>query len=132
MIEPLRIAIADGEAENCRYYGRILPQMGHTVAGTAASEAELQAVCREGKVDLFIVDEMLPGLHGLAGVSDLARQLGVPTLIVSSSDALDREQQSGFDQGFDYLIKPFKKAELESAIESAISHKIGLNVIRRR
>ena len=129
MIKHMRIAVADGDAENRRYYERILPQMGHTVVGTADSEVDLMELCRNRSPDLVIVDEMLPGLGRKGEKSYSIPTVEVPLLIVSSSDTLQEDHHDGNSRCVQYLVRPFKTDDLESAIESASPHKAGLNTL---
>lgn len=127
MTKPLRIAVADGEVENRRYYERILPQMGHAVVGSVASACDLKDLCRNGSPDLIIVDEMLPGLCGGSGARGLTRMVDIPVVIVSSSDVLYEDLEIGYGNSVRYLVRPFKSSELASAIESASRHTSDLN-----
>lgn len=63
--------------------------------------------------DAIVLDEMLPGLDGLAVCRELrARELWTPVLLLTARDAVD-DRVFGLDAGADdYLVKPFSFAEL--------------------
>jgi two-component system, OmpR family, response regulator len=76
---------------------------------------------RSLRLDVIIVDRMLPGMDGLAIVEALRKdKVRTPVLVVSALDAVD-ERVRGLRMGADdYLIKPFAIVELVARIEALL------------
>lgn len=77
--------------------------------------------------DLILLDLGLPGKNGLEILRGL-RSVGnsIPVLIITAREELD-DRVSGLDEGADdYLVKPFKMAELLARIRAVVRRKAGL------
>jgi DNA-binding response OmpR family regulator len=84
-----------------------LEEHGHAVT-VAFDGPEGLAVAQTSPFDLFVLDVMLPGLHGFSLVRQL-RQAGTatPILLLTARDAAE-DVVTGLDAGADdYLTKPF-------------------------
>ena len=70
-----------------------------------------------GDYDVVIADRMLPGMDGLAVVTEMrARGLTVPTLLLTALGSVG-DRVAGLQGGADdYLVKPFSMAELEARV----------------
>ena len=72
------------------------------------------------KVDLVILDLMLPGKNGEEVIKDIKNLKNIPVIIVSAKDGIDSKVEllrSGAD---DYLTKPFDIRELEVRVEVSL------------
>lgn len=90
----------------------------HTVDHATTGEAGLK-MARSGDFTVLIVDRMLPGLDGLALVTQL-RQEGfkTPVLFLSALTKVD-DRVKGFKAGGDdYLVKPYAISELLARVEA--------------
>ncbi|GAB6405445.1 response regulator transcription factor [Pseudomonas sp. MHK4] len=83
-------------------------------------------MAREQAFDVVLMDILLPGLDGLAALTQLRRSHSTPVLLMSALGA-EADRISGFQLGADdYLPKPFSMVELRVRIE-AILRRVALD-----
>jgi DNA-binding response OmpR family regulator len=72
------------------------------------------------KVDLMIVDVMMPRIDGIELTEDIRRYLDIPILMVTAKgESMDKVK--GFKAGTDdYLVKPFDPVELVLRVKSLL------------
>jgi response regulator NasT len=119
MTQPLRIAVADDEADMRDYFADILPDLGHTVVGSAATGRELLELCRGTQPDLVISDIKMPDMDGIDAAAAICQQRTIPVILVSAyhdPELVGRAEQA---HALAYLIKPIQRAHLETAIAIA-------------
>ena len=100
-----------------------LTKEGYDVTTAADGEAALEAA-RNTRLDLVLLDVMLPGMSGVEVLRVLRRDgIGVPVIIVSAKgDEIDRVV--GLKVGADdYVTKPFSRPELLARIEAVLRRK---------
>lgn len=84
------------------------------------------AIARQQAFDVVLMDILLPGLDGLAVLTQLRQSHSTPVVLVSALGA-EADRISGFRLGADdYLPKPFSMAELRVRIE-AILRRVALD-----
>jgi DNA-binding response OmpR family regulator len=97
-----------------------LTREGYEVTTAADGEAALEAA-RKSRIDLILLDVMLPGMSGIEVLRVLRRHgIGAPVIIVSAKgDEIDRVV--GLKVGADdYVTKPFSRPELLARIEALL------------
>ena len=90
----------------------VLEQSGYVALPAADGRAALDVLEHE-RVDLAVVDVMMPGIDGLA-LTRMLRDAGndLPVLVVTARGTI-RDKHAGFDAGADdYLVKPVDEEEL--------------------
>jgi response regulator NasT len=119
MNHPLRIVVADDEADMREYFQKTLPEIGHEVVGVATSGQELVERCRELQPDLVVTDIKMPDLDGIDAAAEIYHDRPIPVILVSAyyePDLIERAEQ---DHILAYLVKPIKRGDLEPAIAIA-------------
>jgi DNA-binding response OmpR family regulator len=100
-----------------------LTREGYEVATAADGERGLQAA-RSDRLDLILLDVMLPGLSGVEVLRVLRREgVATPVIILSAKgDEIDRVVglKIGAD---DYVAKPFSRPELLARIEAVLRRR---------
>lgn len=114
----MRILLAEDDARLAEPLRDYLMREKHSVTWVDQGQQALATLLEED-YDLALLDWMLPGRDGLSIVSELRRRQR-PTLVLmlTARDALEdvvRGLQAGAD---DYLVKPFRMAELAARIRS--------------
>lgn len=112
---PLKILIADDEANIRRILETRLAMQGHEVAA-AKDGAEALDLFRSVEPDVVVLDVMMPELDGFAVLERIRAQSEVPIILLTAlGDVADRITglQLGAD---DYMVKPFSPKELEARI----------------
>jgi signal transduction histidine kinase/DNA-binding response OmpR family regulator len=115
--EPLRILLVDDEELVRNATLEMLESGGHEVDGAASAAAALQILRQRRDYDALIVDYMMPGLNGVALVSE-ARAItpDLPALLITGYAGLNPD----LDDGLRRLEKPFRQAELEAALSEVV------------
>jgi len=116
-----RIAVADDEADIRAYFEELLPIMGHDVVCTAKTGEELLARCLKLKPDLIITDIMMPDMDGLEAARRICQQEMTPVIVVSAYHDRELIARASANHILAYLVKPIKKAHVETAIAVAMS-----------
>lgn len=113
------ILVVDDDEELRNLLQTYLRAHDYRVLGVADGAA-MRAILRSEKVDLIILDLMLPGEDGLALCKALRSENAVPILMISAQgDEVDRIV--GLEVGADhYLPKPFSPREMLAHVRSLL------------
>ncbi|WP_438982858.1 response regulator transcription factor RpaB [Vulcanococcus sp.] len=117
--QPLKILIADDEANIRRILETRLAMQGHEVA-SAEDGAQALEIFRTFEPDVVVLDVMMPELDGFAVVERIRVQSEVPIILLTAlGDVADRI--TGLELGADdYMVKPFSPKELEARIRCVV------------
>lgn len=113
------ILVVDDDRDIRALVGDYLRKNGYRVS-LAADGRQMRDVLAAGRIDLVVLDVMLPGEDGLSLCRDLRGRSQVPVLMLTArSDPFDRVL--GLEMGADdYLGKPFEPRELLARIRSVL------------
>lgn len=115
----IKILVVDDESDIRKIVRLLLQKKGYSVleAQNGAAAVEL---CREGGVDLVIMDIMMPKMSGIDATAKI-REFSMLPILFLTAKALDRDKESAYlSGGDDYLVKPFSSAELLLKTESLL------------
>jgi two-component system nitrogen regulation response regulator NtrX len=113
--------IVEDQPEVTRLLAALLHQAGYdTAAATDGDDALAQAA--ERRPDVALLDLTLPGVDGISVLRAL-RDLhpGLPSIILTGHGSPDRAGAAMRNGAFDFLTKPFHKAELLATIAKALT-----------
>ena len=122
MTEPT-VLVADDESGVRESVGRVLRHEGFRVIPAEDGDAALAAL-REGGVDLLLADLRMPGLDGLELLR--AAKLLTPEveIVVLSGHGTVEEAVAAMKEGaYDFLTKPFERAQLVRTVRQALEHR---------
>ena len=108
MTKPLRIAIADDEAEIRRFFEEIVRRLGHEVTASVGSGRELVEQCGSPPPDLIITDVLMPGMDGIEAARQIGHEHPVSVIVISSLDATELDNRCGCEHVVAFLTKPIK------------------------
>lgn len=85
-------------------------------------EESLKILASE-KIDLIIMDIMMPKMDGFTACKEIRKTSNVPIILLSArSEEFDK--LTGFDLGIDdYVVKPFSPKELVARVKAVINRK---------
>jgi DNA-binding response OmpR family regulator len=113
------ILIVDDEADMRRLVADILARDGYRWV-EAEDGSTMRRVLREQRVDLIILDLMLPGEDGLSLAREVRAGSQIPIVMLSARDDVV-DKIVGLELGADdYLTKPFHPRELIARIRSVL------------
>ena len=130
MNRSLRIVVADDDASFQEIYKTILTSLGHTVAAVAENGRQLVEHCRSESPELIISDIKMQDMDGIDAAKEICRSEAVPIILVSSYHDKELIERASSDFILGYLIKPIRKADLETAIAIAMRRFEEYQVLR--
>lgn len=122
-----KIAIIDDEEDILEILSYNLRKEGFQVF-TASNGTEGLDICKREKVDLVILDVMMPGMDGVEVCETLRNTPGLEAVLICFLTARneDYSQIAGLDAGADdYIAKPIKPRVLVSRINALLRRKEG-------
>ena len=118
-----KVLIADDDRLVRALLTEMLVDMGHAVI---EAENGLQAVelCARERPDVLILDFLMPKLSGLDALQRIRAQgLTMPALLLTAISDSSLRAMEGFDQPDAILGKPFKKRQIQKALEKALGRE---------
>ena len=116
-----RILVVDDDKELGVTLGRMLTRAGYDVTLASSGKTALELVNAGDEYALVLTDVRMPDMSGPAFVMRLRESSPRPPMVVFMSGASDEWLDSLRSLGGIFLKKPFLRAELLAAIESALS-----------
>jgi DNA-binding response OmpR family regulator len=114
------ILIVDDEEMIRRLIAKYAIFEGHTVL-EAADGMEAVLRCREGGVDIVIIDIMMPELDGFSACREIRKFSDVPIIMLSARGE-EYDKINGFELGIDdYVVKPFSPKELMLRVDAVMT-----------
>lgn len=124
-----QILICDDEKEIVEAITVYLQEEGYQTFSCNNGEEALKIIKKE-KIDLVIMDIMMPKLDGIATTREIRRYNSVPIIIISAKTQ-DTDKIIGLNIGADdYITKPFNILELIARVKSSLRRytKLGMLV----
>jgi len=121
MANQLRLVIGDDESIIRMNLRETLVGLGYLVVGDAGDGVSAIHLARELRPDLVIMDIKMPKLDGIAAAKVLTEEKIAPVLLLtaySDRELVERARDAGV---VNYIVKPFREAELLPAIEIALA-----------
>ena len=114
----MQILVVEDETSIADFVQRGLESEGYRVA-TAYDGDEAERIALNDRVDLVVLDLMLPGKDGLTVLRSIRREKpALPVIVLTARDAVE-DKVVGLDTGAtDYVTKPFSFEELTARIRA--------------
>jgi two-component system alkaline phosphatase synthesis response regulator PhoP len=114
-----KILVVDDEAPVLDLITAYLQREGYDVV-TASDGIEGLMIARGHRPDVIILDVMLPGLDGLAFLSELRRESNVYVILLTAKSE-ETDKIVGLSLGADdYVTKPFSPREVVARVKAAL------------
>jgi AmiR/NasT family two-component response regulator len=118
-LERATLLIADDEPLTRLDLKTLLAQMGHTIVGEAADGEQALTLARSLRPDVVILDIVMPRLSGVDVARALLSERVAPVVVLTGHaepEIIDKAAEAGV---LAFLAKPFRREDLEPAIEIA-------------
>lgn len=116
-----RVLIADDDAVIRMDLKAMLEELGHTVVGEADNGEAACYMARSLKPDLVILDVMMPKVNGLEAAAAINGERIAPVLMLTAYSEAQMIEDATRAGVLAYLVKPFRRQELQPAIEIALA-----------
>ena len=114
----IRILAVDDEPDLRSLLRILLKNRGYEVLEAASGREAVELVRSEPRIDLVIMDIMMPGLSGIEACAEIRKFSTVPMLFLTAKSQLADKAEAYASGGDDYLAKPFSQNELMMKVES--------------
>ena len=113
------ILIVDDNREIVDSLGKLLALEGYDII-TAYDGMEALEQLEKNKIDLILLDVMMPRLNGLSALMKIRESYKIPAIILSAKTE-ESDKVSGLVLGADdYVSKPYNAAELIARVEAQL------------
>ena len=118
-----KILICDDEAGLRTVIKKYAEFQNHETA-EASDGTQAVAVCKKEKIDIVIMDIMMPEMDGFSAVKEIRKFSNVPVIMLSARGE-EYDKVLAFELGVDdYVVKPFSSREIMLRI-AAILRRLG-------
>ena len=117
-MDTIRILAVDDEPDLRSLLRILLKNRGYEVLEAASGAEAVELVRTEPRIDLVIMDIMMPGLDGVQACAEIRKFSTVPMLFLTAKPPLQDKAKAYASGGDDYLAKPFSQSELQLKVES--------------
>ena len=127
MTHPVTVLIIDDTPDIVKVLGQLLQHWGYRVL-TAHSGEEGLAVAEAHHPDLILLDILMPRMKGrdvCARLKALPELRETPVIFLTALGLLDHVKQGLALGADDYIVKPFKSAELKMRMERCLAQATG-------
>jgi len=122
MADEKRILVVDDDENICRLLKMYLANEGFQILVAYDGSKALEYVEKE-KIDLIILDVMMPVMDGWDVCRAVRKISSVPIIMLTARDMLEDKLQ-GFESGADdYIVKPFETKELVARVKARLREK---------
>jgi DNA-binding response OmpR family regulator len=137
----MAILIVDDSPDQHVLLRSILTKAGHDQiivadsAQSAFSALNLDGMQSETKVDLILMDVLMPDIDGVTAcktIKQQARLRDIPIIMVTAKNDLDNLKEAFSAGAMDYLNKPVKSVELLARVSSALTLKKEMDCRKER
>ena len=125
----MNILLVEDEANIASMICKGLTEDGYTVSVAPDGNIGLQMSAAH-PYDLYIIDIMLPGINGLELCRQIRKTKNNHPILMLTALGTTENIVTGFEYGADdYMVKPFKFAELRARIRALIRRSTGHCVV---
>ena len=116
----MKILIVDDDPQSLSSTSRILEHAKHEVKSVSSGASALASL-EEFKPDLIITDVRMPGMSGMQFVDSYQKKgISIPFIVMTAFGEVQDAVWAMKMGAVDFLLKPFKKQDLCSAVDQVI------------
>lgn len=120
-----KILVVDDESRMRKLVRDFLSKQGYLVVEAENGEQAIDIFCSDNKIDLIILDVMMPKMDGWQTCKEIRKISKVPIVMLTAKGE-ERDELMGFELGVDeYISKPFSPKILIARVD-AILRRTGI------
>ena len=129
---PIRILIVEDEFITQETLRAVLQEMGYAISGSAMNAQEALSILEKGGTDFAIFDINIKGdKDGIWLANQVREKYGIPFIFLTAFGDQPTVQRAIAEEPYGYLVKPFNKVDVFTAIEVALKnyakHQAGIS-----
>jgi DNA-binding LytR/AlgR family response regulator len=122
-LHPTRILIVEDEFITIETLSTVLKEMNYQISGDAMSAKEAIDILEQGETDLAILDINIKGdFDGIWLANQIHTKYKIPFIFLTAFADDKTVKKAIENEPFGYLVKPFNKVDIFTAIEVAIKN----------
>jgi CheY-like chemotaxis protein len=123
-MEPTRILIAEDEAITAIALKSELVSLGYEVVGITDTAEDVVRAAGDLQPDVVFMDITLKGvLDGITAAVAIRGRTGAPVVFLTAHADEKTMKRSVFAGPFEYILKPFTRKELQTAVEASLQKR---------
>jgi CheY-like chemotaxis protein len=123
-MEPTRILIAEDEAITAAALKSELVSLGYDVVGITDTAEDVVRAAGELQPDVVFMDITLKGaLDGITAAVAIRGRTGAPVVFLTAHADEKTMKRSVFAGPFEYILKPFTRKELQTAVDVSLQKR---------
>ena len=123
-MEPTRILIAEDAAITATALKSELVSLGYDVVGVTDTAEDVVRAAGELNPDVVFMDITLKGvLDGITAAVAIRGRTGAPVVFLTAHADEKTMKRSVFAGPFEYILKPFTRKELQTAVEVSLQKR---------
>lgn len=116
----MKILVADDESRMRKLVRDFLVKAGYEVIEAKDGEEALDLFYKDNKVDLIILDVMMPKIDGFGVLKEIRENSRLPVIMLTALSE-EKDELMGFKYGVDeYVSKPFSPKVLVARVEALL------------
>jgi PAS domain S-box-containing protein len=117
-----KILVVEDEMITAETIKMTLQKLGYEISGIANSKKEALQMAEKNVPDLVLMDIRLHGkMDGIEAAEQIRSRFGIPVVYLTAHADKDTLTKAKITDPFGYILKPFEKRELHTAVEIALS-----------
>ncbi len=128
------VLVVDDNKDNLKVVSNFLKKQGYQIA-LAIDADEARNILEENKIDLILLDVMMPGTDGFTFCRQLQKEerfAEIPVIFLTAKTET-KDLVEGFEAGgVDYVTKPFQKKELIARVNNHVELAVAKRQIREQ
>jgi len=121
------VMVVDDDQEMLRMLKRTLKREGYGVA-TATGSSSALALLEERRLDLVILDILMPELDGFQVVELIRQRCSVPIIMLTARSEVDSLRKALAAGANDYVRMPFQTRELVTCVKAKLRCPVPRNL----
>lgn len=115
------LMVVEDEEKLLRTLSDFLMIQGYEILQAADGQEALEIFCNNmNKIDLILLDIMLPRMNGNEVLKEIRRNSQVPVIMLTANSSVEKQLYS-FSQGADdYIVKPYTLAVIKAHVEAVL------------
>jgi len=119
-----RILVVDDEPAIRSIIAAMLTRLGYSPTVATNADDALQRLREDAAYDLVLSDIMMPGIDGIALLDRITSDHpDTPVVLITAVQDVHIATNAFRHGAFDYLLKPFERAQLERVVTRAVEHR---------